>query len=174
MVAPPRSVLCALSGKCHLLLLLTPLLQMEISAYLRAHARTLPGKQQLVISAFAKALEVIPRTICDNAGLDATDVLNKLRMLHARGETWAGVSVDEDDVSDDGAAAAEGVANNMEKFVWEPALVKVNALEGATEAACIVLSVDETVTSPQAQVSRQRPGALFLRPCAYWFEIFPR
>lgn len=126
---------------------------MEISAYLRAHARTLPGKQQLVISAFAKALEVIPRTICDNAGLDATDVLNKLRMLHARGETWAGVSVDEDDVSDDGAAAAEGVANNMEKFVWEPALVKVNALEGATEAACIVLSVDETVTSPQAQVS---------------------
>ena len=131
---------------------------MEISAYLRAHARTLPGKQQLVISAFAKALEVIPRTICDNAGLDATDVLNKLRMLHARGETWAGVSVDEDDVSDDGAAAAEGVANNMERFVWEPALVKVNALEGATEAACIVLSVDETVTSPQAQVS---PGVSF-------------
>lgn len=128
---------------------------MEISAYLRAHARTLPGKQQLVISSFAKALEVIPRTICDNAGIDATDVLNKLRMLHARGETWAGVSV-EDAVSehDDGVASeiAQGVANNMEKFVWEPALVKVNALEGATEAACIVLSVDETVTSPQAQV----------------------
>ena len=61
-------------------------------------------------------------------------------------------------MSDDGAAAAEGVANNMERFVWEPALVKVNALEGATEAACIVLSVDETVTSPQAQVS---PGVSF-------------
>lgn len=136
---------------------------MELSAYLRAHARTLPGKQQLVISSFAKALEVIPRTICDNAGLDATDVLNKLRMLHARGETWAGVSVDDDDERDaDGsggggeesgaAGSSPGVANNMDRFVWEPALVKVNALEGAVEAACIVLSVDETVTSPQAQV----------------------
>lgn len=71
--------------------------QMEISSYLRSHARTLPGKSQLIISAFSKALEVIPRTICNNAGLDATDVLNKLRMLHARGETWAGVSVDADE-----------------------------------------------------------------------------
>ncbi|BGP54642.1 T-complex protein 1 subunit eta [Rhodotorula sphaerocarpa] len=148
-------------------------MEMELSAYLRAHARTLPGKQQLVISSFAKALEVIPRTICDNAGLDATDVLNKLRMLHARGETWAGVSVDDDDERDaDGsggggeesgaAGSSPGVANNMDRFVWEPALVKVNALEGAVEAACIVLSVDETVTSPQAQQAQQGgpPGGM--------------
>jgi T-complex protein 1 subunit eta len=116
---------------------------MEISSYLRTHARTLPGKSQLIITSFAKALEVIPRTICDNAGLDATDVLNKLRMLHAKGETWAGVSVEEDEGKD-------GVRDNMEAFVWEPALVKVNALEGATEAACVVLSVDETVTHPSS------------------------
>ncbi|GAA6050035.1 hypothetical protein JCM3770_001926 [Rhodotorula araucariae] len=126
--------------------------EMELSAYLRAHARTLPGKAQLIISAYAKALEVIPRTICDNAGLDATDVLNKLRMLHARGETWAGVSVDEDE-----GDARDGVADNMERFVWEPALVKVNALEGATEAACVVLSVDETVRSPSSAQQQQAP-----------------
>lgn len=124
---------------------------MEISAYLRSHARTLPGKAQLIISAYAKALEVIPRTICDNAGLDATDVLNKLRMLHARGDMWAGVSVD-DDVEEAGGGKGMGVADNMERFVWEPALVKVNALEGATEAACVVLSVDETVRSPSSAV----------------------
>ncbi|GAA6029621.1 hypothetical protein JCM8097_000967 [Rhodosporidiobolus ruineniae] len=124
--------------------------EMEISAHLRAHARTLPGKAQLIITSFAKALEVIPRTICDNAGLDATDVLNKLRMLHARGETWAGVSVDEDE--------GEGVRDNMEAFVWEPALVKINALEGAAEAACVVLSVDETVTHPSAQQQQGPPG----------------
>ncbi|BGP23702.1 T-complex protein 1 subunit eta [Rhodotorula toruloides] len=123
--------------------------EMEISAYLRSYARTLPGKQQLIISSYAKALEIIPRTICDNAGLDATDVLNKLRMLHARGETWAGVSVEPS--TEGGKDEEEGVANNMDRFVWEPALVKTNALEGATEAACVVLSVDETVTSPQAQ-----------------------
>ena len=133
---------------------------MEISAYLRSHARTLPGKAQLIISAYAKALEVIPRTICDNAGLDATDVLNKLRMLHARGDTWAGVSVD-DDVEEAGGGKGMGVADNMERFVWEPALVKVNALEGATEAACVVLSVDETVRSPSSAV-RPPPSSSFL------------
>lgn len=119
---------------------------MEISKYLRDTSRTIEGKQQLIIGAFAKALEVIPRQICDNAGIDATDVLNKLRMLHARGERWAGVDVEND-----------GVANNMEKFVWEPALVKINALEGAAEAACLVLSVDETVTNPSSQVSDRKP-----------------
>lgn len=140
---------------------------MEISSYLRSHARTLPGKSQLIISAFSKALEVIPRTICNNAGLDATDVLNKLRMLHARGETWAGVSVDDDsgNLGDDGKWG-EGVRNNLEAFVWEPALVKVNALEGATEAACMVLSVDETVTNPSSQVSSR------ISLCS--FACFPR
>ena len=102
--------------------------EMEISKYLRDESRTIEGKQQLIMAAFAKALEVIPRQLCDNAGIDATDVLNKLRMLHARGEMWAGVDVD-----------SEGVANNMEKFVWEPSLVKINALSGATEAACLIL-----------------------------------
>ena len=65
--------------------------------------------------AFAHALEIIPRQICDNAGLDSTDILNKLRMRHKNGETWAGVDVD----------GSDGVRNNMEAFVWEPSLVKV-------------------------------------------------
>ncbi|KDE07928.1 T-complex protein 1 subunit eta [Microbotryum lychnidis-dioicae p1A1 Lamole] len=121
--------------------------EMEISKYLRDTARTIQGKQQLIIAAFAKALEVIPRQICDNAGIDATDVLNKLRMLHARDEMWAGVDVDND-----------GVGNNMERFVWEPALVKTNALEGASEAACLVLSVDETVTNPSSSQQQQGRG----------------
>lgn len=121
--------------------------EMEISKYLRDASRTIEGKQQLIIGAFAKALEVIPRQICDNAGIDATDVLNKLRMLHARGERWAGVDVEN-----------EGVGNNMERFVWEPSLVKINALEGAAEAACLVLSVDSTVQSPQAQQARGGGG----------------
>lgn len=50
---------------------------------LRDHARAIPGKAQLFINAFAKALEVIPRQLCDNSGFDATDVLNKLRQKHA-------------------------------------------------------------------------------------------
>jgi T-complex protein 1 subunit eta len=137
-------------------------MEMELSSYLRSHARTLPGKSQLIITAYSKALEVIPRTICNNAGLDATDVLNKLRMLHNsnKGEIWAGVSVDDDSGNKgDKGNWGEGVRNNFEAFVWEPALVKINALEGATEAACMVLSVDETVTNPSSQQQQQQqPG----------------
>ena len=95
----------------------------------------IPHKQQSIIKAFAKALEVIPRQLCDNAGFDATDVLNRLRVEHKKGNIWAGVDF-----------VNEGIANNMEKFVWEPSLVKVNAISAATEAACLILSVDETIS----------------------------
>lgn len=131
-VRPPRPPVCRADSA-----------QMEVSKYLRDTSRTIEGKQQLMIGAFAKALEIIPRQICNNAGLDATDILNKLRMLHAKGETWSGVDVEN-----------EGVGDNLARFVWEPSLVKINALEGATEAACLVLSVDETVTNPKSQAVR--------------------
>ncbi|KAG0333470.1 T-complex protein 1 subunit eta [Podila horticola] len=113
--------------------------EMEVSKYLRDYSRTIAGKQQLIIGAFARALEVIPRQLCDNAGFDATDILNKLRMKHAQGEMWSGVDID-----------SESIADNMAAFVWEPALVKTNAMAAATEAACLILSVDETVKSPQS------------------------
>ena len=57
-------------------------------------------------------------------------MLNKLRKAHSEGETWAGVDVQK-----------EGVSNNFDKFVWEPALVKINAIQAASEAASSVLSV---------------------------------
>ena len=112
--------------------------QMATSAYLHSYAdKNIPHKQQAIIKAFAKALEVIPRQLCDNAGFDATDILNRLRVEHvAKANTWAGVDFDN-----------EGVANNLDRFVWEPSLVKVNAIQAATEAACLILSVDETIST---------------------------
>ena len=59
---------------------------MELSKYLREYSRTIPGKEQLIIGAMARALEVIPRQLCDNAGFDATNMLNKLRQTHAGGK----------------------------------------------------------------------------------------
>ncbi|KAI8894342.1 chaperonin Cpn60/TCP-1 family [Globomyces pollinis-pini] len=115
--------------------------EMEISKYLRNYSRTVEGKQQMVISAFAKALEIIPRQLCDNAGFDATDLLNQLRQKHSQNDgTWYGIDMN-----------SESVANNLDLFVWEPTLVKVNMISSATEAACLILSVDETVKNPQAQ-----------------------
>jgi chaperonin GroEL (HSP60 family) len=58
---------------------------MELSKLLRDYSRTIAGKEQLLIGAIAKALEIIPRQLCDNAGFDATNILNKLRQKHAQG-----------------------------------------------------------------------------------------
>lgn len=110
--------------------------EMDLSSYLHGYAdRNVPHKQQAIVKAFAKALEVIPRQLCDNAGFDATDILNRLRVEHKKGNIWAGVDFDN-----------EGVRDNMKAFVWEPSLVKVNAIQAAVEAACLILSVDETIS----------------------------
>lgn len=114
--------------------------EMELSRYLRDYSKTIAGKQQLVINAFAKALEVIPRQLCENAGFDAVEILNRLRMAHSKGEKWYGVDFE-----------TENIGDNFAKFVWEPALVKINALNSATEATNLILSVDETITSQESQ-----------------------
>jgi len=124
-------------------------IEMELSKYLHDYARTIPGKQQMIISLFAKALEVIPRQLSDNAGLDSTDVLNQLRQAHAEGKRWAGVNLASD--------ASKLVHDSIDSYVWEPSLVKLNSIEAATEAACMILSVDETVKN--AKVDNSLPNA---------------
>lgn len=114
-------------------------IEMEISKYLRDCSRSVAGKEQLIIAAMAKALEIIPRQLCDNAGFDATNILNKLRQKHAQGGLWYGVDIMNEDIAD-----------NYEKCVWEPAVVKINAITAASEAACLILSVDETVKNPRS------------------------
>uniref|UniRef100_W5LE64 T-complex protein 1 subunit eta n=1 Tax=Astyanax mexicanus TaxID=7994 RepID=W5LE64_ASTMX len=114
-------------------------IEMELSKYLRDYSRTIPGKQQLLIGAYAKALEIIPRQLCDNAGFDATNILNKLRAKHAQGGMWYGVDVNNEDIAD-----------NFQACVWEPAIVRINALTAASEAACLILSVDETIKNPRS------------------------
>ena len=72
-------------------------IEMELSKHLRDYSRTIAGKEQLLISAYARALEVIPRQLCDNAGFDSTNILNRLRQKHAQGkENYRSVCVFED------------------------------------------------------------------------------
>lgn len=115
-------------------------IEMELSKYLREYSRTVAGKEQLVIGAIAKSFEVIPRQLCDNAGFDATNILNKLRQKHANGQLWSGVDIFNEDVED-----------NLVACVWEPSIVKKNAITAATEACCLILSVDETIKAPKSQ-----------------------
>ena len=118
-------------------------IEMELSKYLREYLKQIHGKQQLVINAFAKALEVIPKTLAENSGMDSTDTLNKLRQKHTLGgdsSRWFGVDV------------INGQVNDMfEIFVWEPESVRINVISAATEAACTILSVDQTITNPKSE-----------------------
>ncbi|XP_047475477.1 T-complex protein 1 subunit eta-like [Penaeus chinensis] len=114
-------------------------IELEVSRHLREYSRSIASKEQLFLAAYAKALEVVPRQLCDNAGFDSTTILNKLRARHAEGGKWFGVDV-----------MSEDIADNFIACVWEPALVKINALTAASEAACLILSVDETIKSPRS------------------------
>ncbi|KAI8874214.1 T-complex protein 1 subunit eta [Ramicandelaber brevisporus] len=122
--------------------------EMQLSYHLRKHAATLQGKQQLVVNALAKALEIIPRQISTNAGFDTTTLIAKLRKRHFEGHAHDGIDVEAGDVGDLAV-----------KFVWEPALVKTNLINSAIEAVCLILGVDETITNPQSQAAAEAAGA---------------
>jgi T-complex protein 1 subunit eta len=115
-------------------------IEMELSRHLREHSRTISGKLQHAINSYARALEVIPKTLAENAGFDSVEILNRLRQKHTTDPEgkWFGVDV-----------AAGSIADNFQSFVWEPSLVKINAITAATEAACTILSIDETVKNEQ-------------------------
>ena len=121
-------------------------IEMELSKYLRDYALTIEGKGQLVVRAYAKALEVVPRQLCDNAGLDSTDILAALRRRHAQDADgkWFGVDV-----------LLGGICDTYAAGIWEPSDNKRNSLDAATEAACVILSIDETIIAPRSQ----DPGA---------------
>jgi T-complex protein 1 subunit eta len=124
-------------------------IDMELSKYLRNYSRTIAGKEQLIIGAMAKAFEVIARQLCDNAGFDATNILNKLRQKHAGDGIWYGVDIMNEDIADNYAAC-----------VWEPAIVKANAITAASEATCLLLSVDETVKNPRSGQGAEQGGGM--------------
>jgi len=118
-------------------------IEMELSRYLREYLRTIPGKTQLVINGFAKALETIPRTLAENSGMDSTDVLNKLRQKHSQAGDegmWYGVNVLGGDVQD-----------LFKLFVWEPEQVRINVLQASCEAAVAILGVDQTIRNPKSE-----------------------
>jgi len=116
-------------------------IEMELSKFLRDYARNVKGKEQFIINAYAKALEVIPRQLSENAGFDSIDILNKLRQKHEEEEgIWFGVDIQNDNICD-----------TMKSFVWEPSLIKKNALTAATEAAVLILSIDQTVKNPESE-----------------------
>lgn len=117
-------------------------IELALSRFLKGYARKIKDKTALIMNSYARAFEVIPRQLATNAGLDATDIVNQLRYQHANASTskWFGVDIE-----------AGGVQDTMAAFIWEPALNKKSAIAAATEAACVVLSVDETIKNARSK-----------------------
>jgi len=110
--------------------------EVELALRLRAYAATVGGREQLAVEAFADAMEVIPKTLAENAGLDQIDSLVALRSAHEKGMKSAGLSMD------------TGKPVDMLKLgVVEPLRVKTQAIQSAAEAAVMILRIDDVIAS---------------------------
>ena len=107
-----------------------------LSRDLRTYAETIGGREQMAIEAFASALEIIPRTLAENAGLDPVTTLIALRKAHADGASHAGINVYEG-----------GVVDMKEGNVLEPLRVVEQAIQSATETAIMILRIDDVISS---------------------------
>ncbi len=114
--------------------------EVEVARALRAYAEKLVGRQRLAVSAFADAIEVIPTTLAENAGMDPIDATAELQSRHAKGEKWVGVD------------AAEGKVKDMESLlVLEPMAVKAQAIKSATEMATMLLKIDDVIAATKSK-----------------------
>ncbi|QGA80244.1 thermosome subunit alpha [Candidatus Nanohalobium constans] len=110
--------------------------EVELAQELRDYADSVGGREQLAINAFADALEIIPRTLAENAGFDPIDTLVDLRNKHDDGETWSGINV------------TSGKSEKLfDEGVVEPQQTKTQAVSSASEAAEMILRIDDVISA---------------------------
>ena len=101
---------------------------------IRSWAKSLEGREQLAVEKFADSLEIIPMTLSENAGMDPIDTLTNLRSKQLKGEKWTGIDV------------MKGKVGNMKTSeIIEPLAVKNQIVSSATEAACMLLRIDDVI-----------------------------
>ena len=119
--------------------------EIEVAKELRKYATNVGGREQLAIETFANAIEVIPKTLAENAGLEAIDVLVELRSAHEKPDgQYKGVNVFTGKIED-----------MKQKGVIEPLVVKEQAVKSATESAAMILRIDDVIASTKP---REGPG----------------
>ena len=120
--------------------------EIETAIQLREFASTLGGREQLAVEVFADSLDIVPKTLAENAGLDQIDTLMKLRAAHQQGKKFAGHDLDTGEVID----------NMMDVGVVEPTVVKAQAIKSSTEATSMILRIDDVIAS--AKTAGPPPG----------------
>jgi len=120
--------------------------ELEVAAQLKRWAEKLTGKEQLAVIGYAEALEAIPMTLAENAGLDPIDILVELRARHEKGEKWAGVEV------------YEGKTKDMAAInIYEPLAVKRQVVKSASEAASMILRIDDVIAAGKPREEAKPP-----------------
>ena len=118
----------------------------QIAHQLRKWAEKLSGREQLAAQKFADAMEAIPLTLAENAGLDIIDTQVDLRAKHSQGKKWHGISV-----------VDAGVTDLYQKNVIEPVRVKEQIIKSSVEAASMLLRIDDVIAS--GKMKEPPPGA---------------
>jgi chaperonin GroEL (HSP60 family) len=117
----------------------------EIAMRLRDYATSVGGREQIAIEAFADAMEIIPKTLAENAGMDPIDTVLELRKLHKNGKYTTGVNV------------LEGKTSDMKATVVEPLRVGKQAILSATDAAVMILRIDDVIAAKASTPSTGGP-----------------
>jgi chaperonin GroEL (HSP60 family) len=107
-----------------------------ISMALRDYAPTVGGREQMAIEAFANAIEIVPKTLSENAGLDPIDMMLEIRSAHKKGQKYAGINVFNGKVDD-----------MFKNNVIEPLRVSMQEIEASSEAATMILRIDDVIAS---------------------------
>merc|ERR1711931_527138 len=110
--------------------------EIELALRLAEYSRTLAGMEAYCVRAYADALEVIPSTLAENAGLNPISTVTELRNRHAQGERTAGINV-----------RKGGISNILEELVVQPLLVSISALTLSTETVRSILKIDDVVNT---------------------------
>jgi len=118
----------------------------EVSKQLKEFAEKFSGREQLAIKAFADALEIVPRTLAENAGLDPIDILVQLRAAHEQGKSTYGINIFEGRIED-----------AFEYGVVEPLKVKTQAIISAAEAAEMILRIDDVIAAGKLSKESKSP-----------------
>ncbi len=110
--------------------------EIELSKRLREFSNAFTGREQLAVEEFAKALESIPATLAENAGMDPIDVITELKARHDKGEKYAGINL-----------LTNKIENVLESGVIEPAKTKLQAISSASEVAMMILRIDDVLAA---------------------------
>ena len=124
--------------------------EIELAKQLRKYADSLSGREQLAVNAFADAVEVIPRTLAENAGIDPIDILTELKAAHDKNQKWAGIDV-----------FTGKVVDSWKQGVIEPLKIKTQAISSASEVAVMILRIDDVIAgSGKSDMPSMPPGGM--------------